>query len=79
MGSVIKDLSKLCVHTFTTRLWGMEECIQNYSQAGIRGITIWRNVLENKNLRVVSKLLSGHSMEVVSLCRGGFFPSEKIG
>ncbi|MDA3867577.1 MAG: sugar phosphate isomerase/epimerase [Salinivirgaceae bacterium] len=75
MATEIKDFSKLCVHTFTTKPWGIEDCVKNYSEAGIRGITIWRNVLENKNLNEVKSLLDDHNMQVVSLCRGGFFPS----
>jgi sugar phosphate isomerase/epimerase len=59
----------------TTRPWTIEECIRNYSGAGIHGITIWRNVLENKNLKTVKILLDDFGMNVVSLCRGGFFPS----
>jgi len=75
MTSQIKDLSKLCVHTYTTKPWGIEECIRNYSEAGIHAITIWRNVLENKDLSQIKTLLGHYGMEVVSLCRGGFFPS----
>ena len=75
MASTLKDLSKLCVHTQTTRPWSIETCVKNYSKAGIQGITIWRNVLENKNLTDIKALLDDHGMEVVSLCRGGFFPS----
>lgn len=75
MASEIKDLSKLCVHTLTTKSWGIEACVKNYSEAGIHGITIWRNVLENKNLSEVKTLLDDNNMKVISLCRGGFFPS----
>ncbi|MCX6237529.1 MAG: sugar phosphate isomerase/epimerase [Bacteroidia bacterium] len=75
----MKDLSKLCVHTLTTKPWGIEACVKNYSEVGIYGITIWRNVLENKNLNEVRALLDDYSMEVVSLCRGGFFPSVDKG
>jgi sugar phosphate isomerase/epimerase len=75
MASEIKDLSRLCLHTMTTRPWTIEECIRNYAGAGIHGITIWRNVLENKNLKTVKILLDDFGMRVVSLCRGGFFPS----
>jgi len=71
----IEDLSKLCVHTLTTRPWNLEECVKNYSAAGIHGITIWRKVLENKNLPEAKKLLDDYQMNVVSLARGGFFPS----
>ena len=75
MISPLEDLSRLCVHTLTTKPWGLEECIQNYAAAGIRGITVWRNVLENKELSTVKRLLDDFGMEVVSLARGGFFPS----
>ncbi len=37
--------------------------------------TIWRNVLENKNLAEVKSMLDDYGMKVVSLARGGFFPS----
>ena len=75
MASILKDFSRLCVHTLTTKPWNIEECIKNYTNAGISGITIWRNVLENKNLKEVKKLLDDSNLDVVSLCRGGFFPS----
>lgn len=75
MASEIQDFSKLCVHTLTTKPWDIETCVKNYAAAGIKGITIWRNVLENKNLSKVKNLLDDHDMEVVSLARGGFFPS----
>jgi len=78
MASKIKDLSKLCVHTLTNRPWGIEDCVKYYSEAGIHGITIWRNVLENKNLAKVKMLLDDHRMQVVSLARGGFFPSVDV-
>ena len=75
MASEIKDLSKLCVHTLTTKQWNIEQCVKNYSAAGIHGITVWRNVLENKNLTEVKTLLDDHEMTVISVARGGFFPS----
>lgn len=75
MASQIKDLSKLCVHTLTTKPWNIEQCVKNYSAAGIHGITVWRNVLENQNLIEVKTLLDDYVMTVVSVARGGFFPS----
>ncbi|MEN6454437.1 MAG: sugar phosphate isomerase/epimerase family protein [Prolixibacteraceae bacterium] len=75
MASEIKDFSRLCVHTQTTRPWDLKTCIENYSAAGIHGITVWRNLLENQNLNEAKKQLNDNEMNVVSLCRGGFFPS----
>ncbi|MEL7587195.1 MAG: sugar phosphate isomerase/epimerase family protein [Prolixibacteraceae bacterium] len=75
MASEIKDFSRLCVHTQTTRPWDIKTCIENYAAAGIHGITIWRNVLENQDLPEVRRMLDDFDMRPVSLCRGGFFPS----
>jgi sugar phosphate isomerase/epimerase len=75
----LTDFSRLCVHTLTTKPWHIEECVRNYSAAGIRGITVWRNVLENQNLPGVKRMLKDHDMTVVSLARGGFFPSVDTG
>ncbi len=75
MASEISDFSRLCLHTITTRPWAIEDCIHNYSESGIHAITIWRNVLENMNLRTIRMILDDYGMKVVSLCRGGFFPS----
>lgn len=71
----ITDFSKLCVHTLTNKPWSLSDCVENYTRSGIHGITIWRNVLENQNLKKVKQLLEEHKMEVVSLARSGFFPS----
>ena len=75
MATELKDFSKLCVHTLTNKPWNLRQCVENYSAAGIHGITIWRNVLEGQNLTDAKKLLNDHKMEVVSIARGGFFPS----
>ena len=79
MASQIKDLSKLCIHTLTTKPWDIDACVRNYSMAGIKGITIWRNVLDNRNLNGVKALLDDFGMKVVSLARGGFFPAVEAG
>lgn len=73
MPSEITDLSRLCLHTITTRPWNISECIQHYAARGIRNITIWRNVLEGQDLEAVRRQLDESGMKVVSLCRGGFF------
>jgi len=75
MATELTDFSKLCVHTLTTKPWNLQQCAENYSAAGIHGITIWRNVLENQNLKIAKTLLDDYGMNVVSVARGGFFPS----
>ncbi len=77
MAKEITDFSKLCVHTLTTKPWNLRQCVENYSAAGIHGITIWRNVLENQNLKEAKTMLDDFGMNVVSVARGGFFPSTE--
>lgn len=72
--SPIKDLSRLCVHTITTKPWNIEECARQFSKAGVRGITVWRDTLEGRDIRKTGDMLRDHGLEVISLCRGGFFP-----
>ena len=73
----LTDLSQLCIHTITTRPWSIEEAAKKYSAAGIKGITVWRDALENRNIKQTGQLLRDHGLNIVSLCRGGFFPNKE--
>jgi len=75
MQNRLQDLSKLCIHTMTNKPWYLRQCVERYSAAGVRGISIWRNVLEGQNLKEAKSILDDSPLEVVSLVRGGFFPS----
>ncbi|MDR1303642.1 MAG: sugar phosphate isomerase/epimerase [Verrucomicrobiales bacterium] len=72
---MIADLSKLCLHTITTKPWAIEVAVPKYAAAGVKGITVWRNAIEGRDLAKAQKLIADHGLTVVSLCRGGFFPS----
>ena len=72
--SPLADLSRLCVHTITTKPWSIEEAMDRYADAGIGGITVWRQWLEGRNPETVGEELRKRDLEIVSLCRGGFFP-----
>lgn len=37
------DLSKLCIHTITTKPLSIEDAINKYASLGVRGITVWRD------------------------------------
>jgi sugar phosphate isomerase/epimerase len=73
-----KDISQLCIHTITTRPWQIEEAGKNFSAAGIKGITVWRDALEGKNIKQTGKMLFDHDLTIVSLCRSGFFPGKDL-
>ncbi|HEX3167747.1 MAG TPA: sugar phosphate isomerase/epimerase family protein, partial [Chitinophagaceae bacterium] len=54
-----------------------EEAAKNYSAEGVKGITVWRDALANRNIRQTGQLLRDHGLNIVSLCRGGFFPNKE--
>ncbi len=68
--------SKLCVHTITTKPWPIEVAMDKYAAAGIGGITVWRQALEGSDISKVGDELRSRDLEIVSLCRGGFFPNK---
>jgi sugar phosphate isomerase/epimerase len=75
--SVITDLSKLCIHTITHKPWTIEQSARKFSEAGVAGITVWRDAIAGRDIRETGKLLRSLNLKVVSLCRGGFFPALK--
>ena len=73
----LTDLSRLCIHTITTKPWSIEEAAKNYSANGVKGITVWRDALTGRNIKQTGDMLRQQGLSVVSLCRGGFFPSKE--
>jgi sugar phosphate isomerase/epimerase len=75
MTAPLKDFSKLSVHTITTKPWALEEAVRNYSAAGVKGITVWRQALEGRDVKASGQMIRDHGLTITALCRGGFFPS----
>jgi sugar phosphate isomerase/epimerase len=73
----LTDLSQLCIHTITTKPWSIEEAAKNFSAEGVKGITVWRDAITNRNIKQTGQLLRDHGLKIVSLCRGGFFPAKE--
>lgn len=71
-----KDISRLCIHTITTKPWSIEEAANHYASAGVKAITVWRDALEGRDIAKTGNMLREHDLTVVSLCRGGFFPHK---
>ncbi len=72
--SRLTDLSRLCIHTITTKPWKIEEAAENFAAAGVGGITVWRDALTGRDIGKTGRHLRDLGLSVVSLCRGGFFP-----
>jgi sugar phosphate isomerase/epimerase len=79
MNSVqLTDLTRLCIHTITTKPWNIEEAAKYYSANGVKGITVWRDSLSGRNIKQTGDMLRRQGLTVVSLCRGGFFPAKEL-
>lgn len=78
MSSVpLEDLSRLCIHTITTKPWNIEEAAKHYAASGVKGITVWRDALAGRKIRETADMLRDNGLSIVSLCRGGFFPGAE--
>lgn len=75
MAKAIIDLSRLCIHTITTKTWPIETAAPAFAAAGVGGITVWRDALAGRDIRGTAAMLRELNLKVVSLCRGGFFPA----
>ena len=75
----LTDLSKLCIHTITLKPWNIEEAAKKFSAAGVKGITVWRDTLEGRNIIQTGRTLQEYGLTIVSSCRGGFFPNKDAG
>ena len=71
----MEDLSRLCIHTVTTKPWGIEEAAREYARAGVRGISVWRETLAGRDVVQTGSMLRDAGLSVVSHVRGGFFPA----
>ncbi|MGF1586514.1 MAG: sugar phosphate isomerase/epimerase family protein [Bacteroidales bacterium] len=71
----LTDLSGLCIHTITTKPFGIEEAISKFSASGVSGISVWRDSYGRFSPRQVGEMIRRSGMKTVSLVRGGFFPS----
>ncbi len=75
MVSQITDLSKLCIHTITTKPWVIEKSAEEYGKIGVKGMSVWRDTLQGRNISKTGEMIRANGLTVVSLVRGGFFPS----
>ncbi len=68
-------LDRLCLHTITTKPWSIEQALPAYRDAGVAGISVWRDAVAGKPLQEVRRQIADHGLQTVSYVRGGFFPA----
>lgn len=75
--AALSDTAKLCVHTITTKPLPLEQALELYPRYGVHGITVWRQALEGRDVKTAGRQIREAGLEIVSLCRGGFFPARE--
>src|SRR6478752_6061958 len=69
------DPALLSLNTITTRSWTLAQAIDGCARHGVRGITVWRDRLQEMGVQAATKSLRAHGLVVTGLCRGGMFPA----
>lgn len=64
---------RLSLNQATTRHWATAEVIRGCAEAGIGGIGLWRDAVEQAGAARLARLVRVAGLTVTSLCRGGFF------
>jgi sugar phosphate isomerase/epimerase len=71
----ITDLSRLCLHTVTTKPWPLAIAAKKYAAAGLKAITVWRDCAQAhpEGIKAAGDVCRNEGLEIVSYVRGGFF------
>lgn len=67
---------RLSLNQKTTQHWTVEEAIEGCAAAGLGWIGLWREHVAALGTKETADLVRGAGLEVSTLCRGGFFPSD---
>src|SRR5690606_16779433 len=67
---------RLSLNTATVReQWNLRQMIEACARHGIRGISPWRDKLDELGAAQAARLIRQHGLTVTGLCRGGMFPA----
>ena len=66
-------LSRLAIHTITTKPWNLEEACEQYAAHGVSGISVWVESMEGRSAVEVRRTIDSAGLRVPALARGGFF------
>lgn len=73
------DLSTCAIHTMTHKPWSLAECCEHFAEAGVGGISVWRNTVAPEEggvgLDKAVKIIKASGLAVPAYVRGGFFPA----
>ena len=66
-------LDRLCLHTITTRPWDLQTALPHYAEAGVAGVSLWRDAIAGRDLVDIRRRMTDLGLTGVSLVRGGQF------
>ncbi len=71
----MSDLSKLCIHSITTKPWGVEEAARKYAAAGVAAMSVWQDAVASSGMshQAAGNRIRGEGVDVACYVRGGFF------
>ena len=71
------DPARLALNTITTKQWTLAQAIDGCARHGIRGITVWRDRLQEMGVAAAAQALKAHGLAVPGLCRGGMYTATE--
>ena len=76
-GAAPLPVSRMAIHTMTTRPLSLRAAAQVFSEHGAAGISIWREALGDVDRSEVSRIVADAGLRIPSLVRAGFFVQER--
>lgn len=72
----LTDLSRVAIHTATTKPLSLESCCAKYADLGFGGICVWDDAIGPDGTDHASALIERAGLRVPAIVRGGFFVSD---
>lgn len=72
----LSDLSRIAVHTVTTKPWSVETCCAKYAETGFGGVSVWDESAGQGSAERAAGAIAGSGLRVPAYVRGGFFVSR---
>ncbi len=69
------DPELLALNTITIKQSTLQQAIDGCARHDIRGITVWRDRLQEMGVPAAASALRANGLTVTGLCRGGMFPA----
>ncbi|MCI4065768.1 sugar phosphate isomerase/epimerase [Micromonospora sp. R77] len=69
-------MARFSFNQATAKHWPLAEAVSGCAAAGVPGIGLWREPVQEYGLARTAKLVRDTGLTVTSLCRGGFFTAD---